>query len=184
VQGTGASTKKNIVRYVTNTTTKATELMLPSEFTDGSVTVYIRSSALTSAERVAPVARFLDYGSYVVDESDCLRPMTKVSERTFFDNPDLMTPYTVYPAVFAEVQGVPIFDVHWPLDAGWRVSFKVQVNPDVYTSGADEVGVPDSMEKAVGQFVYGKFLLEQGDTNRGLYEMRQGESRLLLNRGS
>lgn len=164
---------RNIVREVTNTTSKTAELLLPSRFTTGTATLYIRSSKLSSASRVSPVLRFLEYGSFFTDESDCNYSLRKLEPKEFFSDPDLTNPVDTYPSRFTVVNDVPIFNTHWPLDSGYSVTFHIEDTPAVFSASSDSVAVPDAYQRAVEAYVLGMYL------SRDLTMVQDGQMEIL-----
>lgn len=173
VKTESGSTYRNIIRTVTNTSTKACELLLPSRFTNGTIAIYCRSCYLSTATWIAPRSRFLKYGSFFLDENDCAYPLHLLEQPTFFSSGDLFEPTDVYPTYFCVVQDLPILDVFWPLDSGWSVSFAVERRPASYSKPADTVDIPDEFEKAVERYALGRFLMHHDENKgQGSFELR------------
>lgn len=176
-------TELNIVRVVTNTSTKACELLFPSRFTNAAISIKCRSCNVTTASRVSPKWRYCSNGHYLTDESGRQSYLYLLANDEFFSNSDLMEPVNVYPSSFTIVNDIPVLDVDWPLDSGWSVSFKVERAPVAYNTTADILDLPAGYQKAVEQYVVGRLLISQGDERNGLLELRRGERSLMTNFG-
>lgn len=148
---------RNVIRYVSNTTTKAVRLLWPSKFSNGTVTIYPRSVVVSS--RVT-VARYRDYPATLRIDFPETRQIPRISAEAFFDWADVDDPLDQWPSFWTVVNDIPIFNTYWALTPDFSMSFAIERDPTLYTT--DEtiaVDIPDSYQGFLEYYAAGQFLM-------------------------